>query len=163
MIGPVGQENAANDPTTLAHRTPSFLNIPSGVRRYGLAIGSVAIALGLALALSRYGIEEIEFPIFLIAVAVTVWYTGVGPAVVAIALASLAFNYYFTKPYHSFYLTREDVPYYAVFILFALLITWFSAVRRRVERNLVQSRDELRREVAIRTQQANLLNLTHDT
>jgi len=47
--------------------------------------------------------------------------------------------------------------------LFALLITWFAAIRRRVERNLVESRDELQREVAIRTQQANLLNLTHDT
>jgi PAS domain S-box-containing protein len=50
-----------------------------------------------------------------------------------------------------------------VFILFALLITWFSAVRRRVERDLRQSRDELEKEVALRTQQASLLNLTHDT
>jgi PAS domain S-box-containing protein len=44
-----------------------------------------------------------------------------------------------------------------------LYIAWFSALRRRVELNLLQSRDELQREVAIRTQQANLLNLTHDS
>jgi HK97 family phage major capsid protein len=36
-----------------------------------------------------------------------------------------------------------------VFILFALLITWFSAVRRRVERDLRQSPDELEKEVAL--------------
>src|SRR5262249_1319020 len=92
-----------------------------------------------------------------------VWYVGVGPAIVALALASLAFNYYFTEPRYTFYVTREDIPYYLVFILFALLITWFAAIRRRVEANLIESRDELQREVAIRTQQANLLNLTHDT
>jgi len=35
--------------------------------------------------------------------------------------------------------------------------------RRRVERELRQARDELEIEVAERTQQASLLNLTHDT
>jgi PAS domain S-box-containing protein len=50
-----------------------------------------------------------------------------------------------------------------VFAAFASLVTWFSAVRRRVETNLRQARDQLQIEVAERTQQANLLNLTHDT
>jgi PAS domain S-box-containing protein len=44
-----------------------------------------------------------------------------------------------------------------------LLVTWFSAVRRRVETELRQARDHLQVEVAERTQQASLLNLTHDT
>jgi PAS domain S-box-containing protein len=47
--------------------------------------------------------------------------------------------------------------------LFASLLAWFSTIRRRVERELLQSRDELEKEVAERTQQASLLNLTHDT
>jgi PAS domain S-box-containing protein len=34
--------------------------------------------------------------------------------------------------------------------------------RKKVERELLQSRDELQTEVATRTRQANLLNLTHD-
>ena len=137
--------------------------IPSAVQRYGLAILSVAIALGLSRFLFSYKIEGVEFPVFLVAITVTVWYAGVGPAIVALILASLAFNYYFTEPYYTFYVTRADLPYYVVFILFALLITWFSAIRRRVERNLRQSRDELEKEVAIRTQQANLLNLSSAT
>ena len=43
------------------------------------------------------------------------------------------------------------------------MITWFSGLRRRVERNLLKSREELQREVAMHKQQASLLNLTHDT
>ena len=58
---------------------------------------------------------------------------------------------------------RADIPYYLIFILFALLLTWFSAVRRRVEQQLLESRDTLQREIVERTQQASLLNLTHDT
>jgi PAS domain S-box-containing protein len=50
-----------------------------------------------------------------------------------------------------------------VFISFALLVAWFSAIRRRVERELIAARDHLQVEVAERTQQASLLNLTHDT
>jgi PAS domain S-box-containing protein len=142
---------------------PFFAKIPLGLQRYGLAVSSVAVAFGISLFLYNNKFEGVEFPLFLIAVAVTVWYAGVGPAILALILASLTFDYYFTEPRYTFYVNRSDFPYYVVFILFALLITWFAAVRRRVEQNLVESRDELQREVAIRTQQANLLNLTHDT
>jgi PAS domain S-box-containing protein len=142
---------------------PFLPKISPVVQRYGLGVSSVAVTLAIGLFLFHHGVRGIEFPVLLIAIALTVWYAGVGPAIVALMLATLAFNYYFTEPYHSLYVTWADIPYYVIFILFALLITWFAAVRRRVERNLLESRDELQREVAIRTQQSNLLNLTHDT
>jgi PAS domain S-box-containing protein len=140
-----------------------FSRIPSGIRRYGFAVLSVSIALGLSLFFFNHKIESVAFPLFLMAIVLTVWYADVGPAILALVLAALAFNYYFTEPYYSFYVTWREIPYYVLFILFASLITWFAAIRRRVERNLLQSRDELQREVAIRTQQASLLNLTHDS
>ena len=43
------------------------------------------------------------------------------------------------------------------------MIGWFSSRRRRIEQELRQARNELETEVAVRTQQASLLNLTHDT
>ena len=107
--------------------------------------------------------SEVEFPLFLLAIALTAWYAGVGPAILAVVFSSLVFNYFFTEPLYSFYVTTAELAYYVAFILFALLIIWFSAVRRRVERELLQSRDELEKEVTVRTQQASLLNLTHDT
>jgi PAS domain S-box-containing protein len=74
----------------------------------------------------------------------------------------LAFDYYFTEPYYSFYITRADFLYYSVFILFALVAIWFSTVRQRVEYSRRQSHDQLLREAAIRHQQGELLNLTQD-
>jgi PAS domain S-box-containing protein len=135
----------------------------SPVLRYGLAVTSFVIALGLALLTQRYGFHNVEIPLFLFAVAVTAWYAGSGPAVVAVVLSIAFFDYFFTEPRYSFYVTGSDVPYLIVFISFASLVAWFSAVRRRVERELVRARDDLQIEVAERTQQASLLNLTHDT
>jgi PAS domain S-box-containing protein len=124
---------------------------------------SIAIALMAGLLLTSRNFHGVEFPLFLFAIAITVWREGTGPGVFAVVLSSLAFNYFFTPPIYSLYIAPADLPYYAVFVLFALLITWFSAVRRRVERDLRQSRDELEKEVAVRTQQASLLDLTHDS
>jgi PAS domain S-box-containing protein len=135
----------------------------SAIERYGVAGAAVAVAMGAALLLQRYRIERLEFPIFLFEITLVVWFLGVGPAILAVVLSSLAFDYYFTEPLHSFWVNSTELAYYVVFISFALLITWFSAVRRRFEQQLLQSRDELQKEVAVRSQQASLLNLTHDT
>jgi PAS domain S-box-containing protein len=135
----------------------------SPVLRYGLAAASSAIALGLALLAERYGFRDVELPLFLFAIAVTVWYAGTGPAILAVVFSSLAFDYFFTEPRYSFYVKSSELPYYSIFVLFALLLTSFAAVRRRVEAELLQARDNLEIEVAERTQQASLLNLTHDT
>jgi PAS domain S-box-containing protein len=147
----------------MAQLKPTIRKDLPPILRYGLAAGSVALALGLALLLERYNFRGVEFPLFLFAIAVSVWYAGLWPGVLAVVLSSLAFNYFFTEPLYTLYVSRIDLPYYVVFILFASLLTWFSTIRRRVEQELRQSRDELEKEVAERTQQASLLNLTHDT
>jgi PAS domain S-box-containing protein len=135
----------------------------SAIQRYGLAVLSVSVALGGALLLNRYNFREVADPLFLCAIAISVWYAGPGPAILAIVLSSLADSYYFIEPVYSLYITRDDVPHVVIFILFASLLTWFSTVRQRVEVELRQARDDLQVEVAERTQQASLLNLTHDT
>jgi signal transduction histidine kinase len=124
--------------------SPETLSAPV---RYGVAIFSAAAALGLALLLDHYGVHDVEFPLFLFAIALTVWFGGVGPGVIGLIFSATAFNYFFTEPFYSFYIARTDVPFYLSFILFAALLTWFSAVRRRVERDLRQSRDDLENEV----------------
>jgi len=125
-------------------RRPLSSKIPSVVLRHGLAALSVGIALGISLFLAKYKIEGVEFPLFLVAIALTVWYAGTWPAVLALLLSAFVFNYYFTEPRYSLYVTWSDVPYYTVFILFALLITWFSARRRRVEAELKQAEQKFR-------------------
>jgi two-component system sensor kinase FixL len=131
--------------------------------QYGLAVVSILIGVGLALLGEVYGLHKLEFPLLLSAIAVTIWYAGNGPGVLALLTAVLGFEYFFAEPRHSFALHAEDRPLFAVFILFALIIAWFSARRRRMERDLREARDKLQIEMAERTQQANLLDLTHDT
>ena len=135
----------------------------SPVLRYGMAALSVSMALGGALLLERFHFRDVADPLFLLAIAVTIWYAGIGPAILAVVLSGLADTYFFIEPIYTLYITRDDLPHFLIFVLFASLLTGFAAVRRRVEAELLQARDKLEIEVTERTQQASLLNLTHDT
>jgi PAS domain S-box-containing protein len=135
----------------------------SRARQYGFALSTTAIAFALALLAYDYNFPNVEIPLFLFVIAVTAWYAGSGPAALAATLAILAVDYYFTEPRYSFAVRVSDAPYFVVFVCCALLVARFSTVRRRVEQQLLQTRDRLVIEVAERTQQASLLNLTHDS
>src|SRR5882724_2738468 len=124
--------------------TPAFDRI---IFRYGLAVGSVAAATALGFLADRCDLHESVFTIYLLAVALTSWYAGVWPAVIAFAVGELAFDYFFTPPLYSLSVTREDLAYFPVFALFSGLLIWFGVVRRRGEAGLRQSRDLLEAEV----------------
>ena len=135
----------------------------STIQGYGLAVLSVFVALGGALLLEDFHFRDVEVPLFLFAAALAAWYGGTGAAVLALLLSCVSFDYFFVEPLHTLDISRSHLPYFIVFASFALLVSWFSTVRRRVEGELRQARDDLEIEVAERTQQASLLNLTHDT
>jgi PAS domain S-box-containing protein len=135
----------------------------SAVARYAIAVGSVGLALAPALLLQHFQFRDVQFPLFLLAIALTSWYAGIGPAILSIVLSTALFDYFFIEPLYSFDFTFSDIPAFIVFVAFAAMTTWFSSIRRRVEQNLRQARDELEIQVEERTRQASLLNLTHDT
>jgi len=134
----------------------------SVVLRYGLAVVSVAVALGLALLAQLQTVPDLEFPLFLTAIAITVWYAGAGPGVLAVVFSGLGFDYFLAQPRYTLYIEPPNRPLFVVFILFALMIAWFSSRRRRIEQELRQALDDLDT-AAKRSQHARLLNLTHDT
>jgi PAS domain S-box-containing protein len=147
---------------SVVHRsfgTPRLMHLQG----YGLAVFLVSAALGMSFLLERFHFRDVVDPLFLIAIAITVWYAGTGPAILAVVLSGLADAYFFIEPRYSLYMTRDDLAHFVIFILFASLLTGFAAVRRHVEAELLQARNKLEIEVAGRTQQASLLNLTHDT
>jgi PAS domain S-box-containing protein len=120
------------------------------ILRYGIAVLSVAIAIGLAFFLLRH-FEAILTP-FLLAVAATVWYAGTGPGVLAIVLSVLSLNYFFLRPFFSFSpISYTDLVYLTFCIFCALAVGWVSGVRRRAEQELRQAREELEAAVAERT------------
>jgi PAS domain S-box-containing protein len=132
------------------HRDPSSPTTMSTILRYGIAVLSVAIAIGLDFFLLRH-FEAILTP-FLLAVAATVWYAGTGPGVLAIVLSVLSLNYFFLRPFFSFSpISYTDLVYLTFCIFCALAVGWVSGVRRRAEQELRQGREELEATVAERT------------
>jgi len=103
----------------------------------------VAVALGVALLLQRFNFRDVEAPLFLFAVAVAALYGEAGAAVLALLLACITFAYFFVEPRYSFDISG-DVPYFIIFVSFAALVTWFSTLRRRAERELKQAEQKYR-------------------
>ena len=137
----------------MAHRDPSSPTPMPTILRYGIAVLSVAIAIGLGFFLLQY--FEAKLTPFLFAVAATVWYAGTGPSVLAIVLSVLSLNYFFLRPSFSFSpISYADLVYLTFCIFCALAVGWVRAVRRRAEQELRQAHEELEAKVVERT--ANL-------
>jgi PAS domain S-box-containing protein len=66
--------------------------------KYALAIGAVALALGLQLLLAPLLHDRAPFVTFLAAVILTKWYAGRGPALLALALGMLGASWLVLKP-----------------------------------------------------------------
>ncbi|MBD2464775.1 PAS domain S-box protein [Oscillatoria sp. FACHB-1407] len=103
---------------------------------YGVAIGSTAIALLLSLWLDAVITRTIG-AFFYIAIAISTWYGGRKPGMVAIALSLLALNYYFIPPIHQIQISDlNDVLRLALFLIVALIINLLSV-------NLQKSRSKV--------------------
>jgi K+-sensing histidine kinase KdpD len=122
--------------------------VRSPLLRYGFAVVCVAIAFGLALTLQRYQLRDVESLLFAMAIAIVTWYAGNGPSVLAIVLSLVVFDYFFTEPLYSLEISIDEVPYYITFMMWGVIVASFAAVRRRIEENLVQAREELAKRAA---------------
>src|SRR6201987_45502 len=137
----------------MEHREPSSPAPTPTILRYGISILSVAIGIGLDFFLLRH--FDAKLTPFLFAVAVTVWYAGTGPGVLAIVLSVLSLNYFFLRSFFSFSpISYADLVYLTFCIFCALAVGWASAVRQRAEQELRRAREEFEAKVAERT--ANL-------
>jgi signal transduction histidine kinase len=131
----------------LAYWNQEFQRIHSPIPRYGFSVVSVAIALGVAFVFQHYQFRDVELPVLTLAIALTTWYAGAGPSVLAVLLSSACFDYFFTEPLYSLGISTRDLPYFINFVAWAAIVASFSAVRRRIEDSLRQARDNLQVEV----------------
>jgi K+-sensing histidine kinase KdpD len=67
--------------------------VPPSVWQYALAVVSVAVALAITDALEPY--TTLRTPLFYIAIIASAWFGGMGPGLLALALSTLAVEYYF--------------------------------------------------------------------
>jgi len=116
--------------------------------RYGAAILLVAAALGTALVLRHENLPHPFTSFSFAAIAITFWYCGTGPGLLALLLSCLAMSDFFV-PIRLRNPSSES--YIVIYGIFGFLVNWFSASRRRAERLLTEARDSLEVRVAERT------------
>src|SRR5258706_3543066 len=121
----------------------------SFARRYGLACVSVAGALLLELLFHHFNLPHPFAAFALSAIAITFWYGGTKPGIVAVLLSSLIRGYIFEAE-----TTRlSRVLYELVFLIFAILMIWVRRKREALEvevadrtTKLTAANEELRKE-----------------
>lgn len=105
------------------------------LRRWLLAVLTVAIAVAVARALDPYVAPHVSPPYFL-AVMIVAVYAGAGPGLFATALASLAIAWFDLGSTGNFDLGLDDLLRLAVFSTTAVMISSISAARQKAETEL---------------------------
>src|SRR3984893_7459322 len=104
--------------------------------RYGLALVSVAAAFSLAHASLYFHLPQPFTAFALSAIAITFWYGGTNPGILATLISSLVRDYFFDAGTNA----ESRILYGLVFLVFALVMT-----------RVMQARNELEIRVAERT------------
>src|SRR4051812_1174187 len=112
------------------------------VWRYGLSVLLVAICTAVTFPLQSFGVRT---SLFFPAVLLSTWFGGTGPGLLAVLLSTLSINFFFTEPFFAFEFSVRDIPTTAAFFLSALVISSWSAARKRAENQLRVSEQELRK------------------
>jgi K+-sensing histidine kinase KdpD len=92
------------------------------IKRYGVALFSIAAALVVALFIHSLHGRATEVPLFMFAVAAAAWYGGIGPAVLALVVACLSFDYFFVEPLYTLGILPAEIPYSIAFAAFAVTV-----------------------------------------
>jgi len=109
--------------------------------RYGLALVSVAAALGLARTFLYFHLPQPFTAFALSAIAITFWYGGTRSGILAALLSAIVRTYFF-EPESD---TISRALYDLVFLIFALLMTRVTRARNELEVRVAERTAELTR------------------
>src|SRR5262245_58216134 len=115
---------------------------------YALAVLSVAAALIVTLWIDP---AEPIVSLFFLAIIVSAWFGGIGPGLSAAVLATLAVDYFILNSVHREWWTSTHAPRLFTFFVSAVVVSSWSALRRRSETQLRQAHEELETRVEERT------------
>jgi len=107
--------------------------------RYGAASGFVVLAMLASLVLGR--LNPLPAATFLVAIMTTAWVGGLGPALFATVLSTLALDYFCLPQYHSLDPGKATWVWTGVFIVAALAITLIQEKQHQLT-NALRLQDE---------------------
>ena len=124
------------------HRSP----MPATIFYHAVAVLSVAVAVITAELITRLLNAEAIATTMLCAVIFAAWFGGFGPALLAIALALLAFHYYLAPPINSFTWKHDlfavgisEVPRLFLFSITSFVVSSMISAQRRAKAALLHS------------------------
>ncbi|MGH7320227.1 MAG: ATP-binding protein [Candidatus Rokuibacteriota bacterium] len=114
---------------------------PSAIRRYIVAIATVAAALLVTLLLSPL-FERSDLALFMIAVMIGTWYGGLGPGLLATGLSALAYALLLMPPHYSVAIaTREDLLRLGAYLAAGFVTSSVTAAGQRAEAGMREQWD----------------------
>src|SRR5437879_3464276 len=123
---------------------------PPAIVGYATAVLSVSGAIIAAELITRLFHAEPIVSSMLCAVIFAAWFGGFGPALLAIALALLAFHYYLVPPINSFAWKQDlfagnisEVPRLILFSITSLIVAFVISAQRKATETLRRSGDDL--------------------
>lgn len=111
--------------------------------RYAVGIVLGAMALVVTLLVWRV-VQAPPTPLFLVAIILTAWFSGRGPAFLATILSGLTIDYIFIQPQYQLSGSWDDLGRIIVFSIEGVMLSLLIASRRRTSDQVRQSREELR-------------------
>ena len=120
------------------------------IRRNAIALVCVGAALVSTLLLQHLFSYPFLF-LFFAAVMTSAWFGGTASGLFAVLLSTLAVDYFFVPPFHSFVINATDSAYFIAFIICTAVASWVSSSKRKSEEALREARNQLEVRVAERT------------
>jgi DNA-binding NtrC family response regulator len=127
--------------------------IVSRLLPYGVAIASLTAALLLEMVFTHFHLPHAFAALALSSIAITFWYGGTKPGIVAVLLAIMIRSYLFEAEVATF----SRVLYDLVFVIFAVLMSWLKRRRSQLEEIVAErtaaltlANEELKKEIAER-------------
>jgi C4-dicarboxylate-specific signal transduction histidine kinase len=111
---------------------------PSVSLAYGVAFLSVTAALAIALLLEAFVQSAPTVSLFLCAIMFVAWYGGLGPSLLAVALAAIYFTWFTVEPSGAVAVAGRDIPRIALFVITSFFVVLLSAAQRRNAQELAR-------------------------
>lgn len=122
-------------------------------KEYGVAIGTTLFVFLLRLSVNSYLDDNLAYAAFLVSIAVTTWYGGIGPSLAAVVLGGLIANLVFIHPQYTLSATDlEDQAGIAVYLTVSFALVGFAQTWRWAWKKTEEMTQELQMEIDVHRQ-----------